>query len=295
MIQRPFGLKISDDFNDVQKKKITSLFNIIKNFIARYGFDDEEWAQAISSQYFLLCLSEQLQWKKKDYENLLNKCLSSFSITYTGDYVLDSNKLLITPAETSNIIECMKKEDAEDTYYLRSAKLSAKNINSQQMYLNFHYGLLIRIVSSEDTEILRAIKHSCLDNILSAKALDSSNGWYPYRVPWITARILISLKSVNYSSYPKVEKLNQAIDSAISSLFQRIDEKAAFWRSGVGEWVSKWESTALCLEALFIWDAIDEKKQRFEKLLNMLVQTKIDEAGWKQILVLIMKKQQTRL
>ena len=192
-----FGVQIANNNDNLEGKK-RSIIRRIRKIVARYGLADEEWAKAISSQYFLLSLAKRLNWGKKDYANLLNRCLASFSVTYTGDYVLDSEKLLITPDETSRIIRCMQEEDDSDSYYTHSAKMQAKNINSEQMYLNFHYGLLIKIVSSEDTEILRAIKHKCLDCLIAENALDASDGWYPYRVPWITARILISLKEVDY-------------------------------------------------------------------------------------------------
>lgn len=259
-----FGISINND-NRTMCQKITAK---IKKIIARYGLDDEEWAQAISSQYFLLCLAQQLKWEKKDYANLLNKCLSSFSVTYTGDYILDNEKLLITPNETNKIIQCMQEEDSNDDYYTHSAKMQAKNIDSEQMYLNFHYGLLIRIVSSENTEVLCAIKHKCLDRLMMECALDTSDGWYPYRVPWITARILISLKSIDYSSYSDKKQVDNVIKSSIASLYQRIDDKAPYWRSGVGKWVSKWEATGLCLEALFAWDAINDHKTEIKRILD---------------------------
>ena len=247
---------MSDNGNISQVK--SKIVKEIKKIVARYGLDDEEWSQAISSQYFLLCLAKKLKWAKKDYTNLLNKCLASFSVTYTGDYILDNEKLLITPDETTRIIKCMQEEDNEDNYYTHSAKMQAKNINSSQMYLNFHYGLLVRIVSSENTEVLCALKHKCLDRLINDNALDTSDGWYPYRVPWITARILISLEAIDYSSYPNKEVVDDIINTSINSLYQRIDEKAPYWRSGVGKWVTKWESTALCLEALYVWKTIDK-------------------------------------
>ena len=281
-----YGLTIDKTPNESNVKtkstqivtRCKSITQIIKRIVAKYGLDDEEWAEAISSQYFLLCLAKQLSWEKKDYANLLNKCLSSFSVTYTGDYILDNEKLLVTPDETNRIIECMQQEDDSDTYFTHSAKMQAKNIDSEQMYLNFHYGLLIRIVSSEDTEILRAIKHKCLDSLTEENALDISDGWYPYRVPWITARILISLREVDYSSYGGKEKLDRIITAAISSLYQRIDEDAAYWRSGVGEWVSKWESTALCLEALYTWDAIKGHEKEVKKIINYVCTDKNKES-----------------
>lgn len=262
-----YGIKVNNSNQTLSQRK-NNIVKKIKKIVAKYGLDDEKWAQAISSQYFLLCLAKQLNWSNKDYANLLNKCLSSLNVTYTGNYVLDSKRLLVTPDETNKIIRCMQDEDDNDDYYTHSAKMQAKNINSEQMYFNFHYGLLIRIVSSEDTGVLRAIKHKCLDCLMEESALDTSDGWYPYRVPWITARILISLKAIDYSSYPNKQQVDDVIKTSIESLYQRIDEKSPYWRSGVGKWVSKWESTALCLEALFTWDAINDHKAEIKRILD---------------------------
>lgn len=263
-----FGVNISNFQNIQGKKEATNIRKKIIKIVAKYGLDDTEWAQAISSQYFLLSLSRMLNCSTKDYRNLMNRCLSSFNVTYTGDYILDSDRLLITPDETNRIVECMKNEDIKDDYYTHSAKMSAYNIDSQQMYFNYHYGLLIKIVSSEDTEVLRALKHQCINCLLAESAIDSSGGWYPYRVPWISARILISLRSVDFDSYPDKSKLESYISEAIESLFQRIDEISPYWRSGVGEWVSQWESTALCLEAIYVWDAIHERLQDIERIIK---------------------------
>lgn len=263
-----YGFTVSDNASFQRPKKYADIIKNIKKIVAKYGLDDDEWAQAISSQYFLLCLAKQLNWSKKDYANLLNKCLSSFSVTYTGDYVIDNEKLLVTPNETNRIVACMQEEDDMDDYYTHSSKMQARKINAERMYMNFHYGLLVRIVSSENTDVLCAIKHKCLERLTDEEAIDTSDGWYPYRVPWITARILISLKAIDFRTYSEAKKIEKIIESAITSLYQRIDEKGAYWRSGVGKWVSKWESTGLCLESLYVWGAIKGHEIEIERIIN---------------------------
>lgn len=253
----PHGMNVSSIGNSKKTNRAKNIIDKVKKIVATYGLDDKSWAEAISSQYFLLCLAKQLHLEKHDYENLINKCLESFRVTYNFSLVLDDDKILITPEETERISKCMQEEDQNDSYFLRSAKMQAANINPQKMYQNFHFGLLVRNASTKHSVVLDKIKLLCLDRLDSEDALDASGGWYPYRVPWITGRILISLKSVDFGEYSNSKRLSGIIEDAIESLYQRINEDDAYWRSGVGDWVTKWESTALCLEAIFVWGSID--------------------------------------
>ena len=263
---KPIGITVECQSNSQELEKIKGK---LLRVLSIYGLEDSEWSQAVSSQYFLLCLAKQLGWGEKEYQDLLNKCLSNFNVTYGGDFILDDNRLLITPDETNKIIECMKEEDKTEKLYSHSAKQRAENIRSNQMHLNFHYGLLVRIVSLEDTEVMRAIKHKCLEKLICSNAIENSlGGWYPFRVPWITARILISLRYVNYDSFNDKNKLTRIIQKAIVSLFRHIDESTPFWRSGVGKWVSVWESTGLCLEAIYTWGKYREYQKEIEQVIN---------------------------
>lgn len=263
--------------DDATQKIRKSVIGKVKRIVAKYGLDDENWAEAISSQYFLLCLAQDLNLKKQDYENLIDKCLVPFRVTHKSELVLDSDKILITPSETNRILDCMQHEDDSDPYFTFSAKMQAKNIDPQVMYQNFHFGLLVRNASTEDTEILNKVKVFCLDKLTDSKVIDTSGGWYPYRVPWITGRILISLRNVDFSSYGRSEKLNGIISDAIDSLYQRINENASYWRSGVGNWVTNWESTALCLEALFVWEQIQSHEKEIKKILDYLFSNEVVE------------------
>lgn len=274
----PHGMNVSSTGKTSGSKnnKAKSIISKVKKIVAKYGLDDKSWAEAISSQYFLLCLARQLHLEKHDYENLINKCLEPFRVTYNFDLVLDDDKILITPEETERISRCMQEEDQNDSYFMRSAKMRAANIDPQKMYRNFHFGLLVRNASTKESDVLNKVKLLCLDRLNDDDVLDTSGGWYPYRVPWITGRILISLKAVDYSGYHEADNLCNIIDDAIDSLYQRIDEDDAYWRSGVGDWVTKWESTALCLEAIFVWDSIEAESHRkdVDKILSYICNEK---------------------
>ena len=265
------GMKASStgSANDFKTgNRARTMITKVKKIIRKYGLDDKSWAEAISSQYFLLCLAKQLKLEKHDYENLINKCLKPFRVTYEFELVLDDKEILITPEETDRITKCMQEEDEKDSYYKRSAKMQAVNINPQLMYQNFHFGLLVRNATTKESDVLNKVKTLCLNRLVSDESIDTSGGWYPYRVPWITGRILISLKAIDFSQYQNADKLDEIIDDAIDSLYQRINEDYAYWRSGVGDWVTKWESTALCLEALYVWDSMRDHLKEIERIIT---------------------------
>lgn len=260
------------------QEKIERLKKTIKKIMAKHGMDDSEWIRAISGQFFLLSLGRELNWhRRSDYEKLMNSCLSSFRVTYHGDFVLDEESLQVTPEETKHIMELMEEEDRQDNYFTRFPKTSAKNINSQLMYLNFHYALLLSIVSEEDSELFKILKNSCLEYLFSEKALDDSDGWYPYRVPWITARVLTNLKNVDYVDFANTHNIDAIINDALESLFQRIHEIKPIWRSGFGTWVTNWESTGLCLEALYKWDVVSKRTTEIRKIVSYVLSSEICE------------------
>ena len=254
------------------QNKAEVLKKTIKKIMAKHGMDDSEWIRAISGQFFLLSLGRELNWhRRSDYEKLMNSCPSSFRVTYNGDFVLDEKSLQVTPEETKHIMELMEEEDRQDNYFTKFPKTSAKNINSQMMYLNFHYALLLSIVSEEDSDLFKILKNSCLEYLFSEKALDDSDGWYPYRVPWMTARVLINLKGIDYTDFASKHDIDDIINDALESLFQRINEIKPIWRSGFGTWVTNWESTGLCLEALYNWDIISHRTTEIRKIVSYVL------------------------
>lgn len=263
--------------SDKSTKKELELLDSIKKIIKKHGIDDSEWTKAISGQFFLVSLTRLLKLnKKKNYENLMNACLASFKPTFSGTLKLDESSLQITPEETKKIIELMKEEDKNDNYFTIYKKTSANNIDSRLMYFNYHYALLLSIASEENNNVFLELKQQCLEHLFSDDSIDDSDGWYPYRVPWITARILTNLKDTDYSDFSD-RNIDSVIDDAIESLFQRIDDNKPIWRSGFGTWVSVWESTGLCLEALYKWDKIGVNEQKVKKVIDYVLSNDVIE------------------
>jgi len=271
-LENAYSGSVQKEINHLSDEALlcNNILERVQNLIATHGLDDDNWAKAISSQYFLVSLAKILNLtEQKDYLNLLNKFLSSFHYNIKGELILEKDHILITPEETEKIIHHMIEEDTKDDYYTQSKKMSAEKINATQMHNNYHYGLTLRIASAEKIQVLNEIKKVAIDKLIkSDNSLDEYGGWYPYRIPWITARILTSFKQCDRSD---VDNIDIIIQRALDSLIKRIYLEK-YWRSGVGIWVSRWESTALCLEALDKWDYIKSNETKIRKVLRHVIE-----------------------
>lgn len=253
--------------------------NKVRVIMKRHGVVDDRWAAAISSQYFLLLVIEELRLTLNDdaKNGLIDKCLESFSYKHDGRFVLSADRILITPDETKRIVECMQREDEETDFFSKYGHMKASNIDAKLMFMNFHYALLLRLVADGKAEGIKLIRDQCLDFLNADSSYELSGGWYSYRAPWLTARILITLKSIDLSSYTGKIGLQKKIDTALDSLIDRIDPELGYWRSGVGEWVSEWESTGLCLEALLDWNHKSLEDGRLSAVMKALTAPTVRE------------------
>jgi nucleoside phosphorylase len=271
---KPF---LSPEIKSYKNNKIIAENTVdeIRYIIANHGLDDETWAVAISAQYFLVGLAKVLSLNEnKDFFNLLNRFLSSFHYNIKGELILEKDHMLITPQETQRIVQYMAEEDKIDNYYRQSEKMMAEKIDANLMTIIYHYGLTLRISSAEKIKVLDEIRQLSLNKLLKMEnSLDEYGGWYPYRIPWITARILISLKESDTPEIDSSGSMNIIIQRALDSLVRRIYHNK-YWRSGVGMWVSQWESTALCLEALDRWDAIEKYDRKIKQVLDYSIEKK---------------------
>lgn len=256
------------------RKNIEKIFQEIRrqarSIIALHGLDDRDWLKALSSQYFLSEIALQLNLEQSDeYYNVIDAFLDFFSLKYNGTIELKNERILVTPDETERLRECMVNEDMEYAYFTLSSKTKAENINTQQLHENYLYGVALGISSKTNKKYLEAVHDLALNYLIYKKnppARDNHGGWYPYRIPWITARILISISKINIEGRNDEQHIRDVIDFSLESLISRIT-KDNIWRSGVGEWVSNIESTALCLESFLECD----KTLKYKALLEPIV------------------------
>lgn len=237
---------------DLSNDDKQAILSKIKTILDKHTLCDEKWTQAITSQNFLVDLAFVLNMTHdKSFEDLLDTFLESFVPQFSGGFKLNKKNILIIPDENKKLIDCMIEEDKMDSYY--SGTLSADKITDpDQIYRNYLYGTMINIATAANSNELNNVFDYCIGELLNESSMDSRGGWVHYRLPWITARILLGIHNVLKSSrFIKRDIFNKVIaqdKAALDSLIARIYDNK-YWRSGAGNWVSKWESTGLCLEA----------------------------------------------
>lgn len=276
------GVNASDDNKNKKKgtisilKKKDTIIELVKKILALHTLYDLNWVKAISSQYFLVGLAKIFQYSPEtnpDYKMLLEESFSSIKLCYHGGFKIDSNNILIIPDENKKLINCMLEEDKCDNYYHGTRLLASKIVKPDNIYKNYHNGLMVKISTAGTGSSFTAIQTVSLDELFKTEMLDSYGGWYHYRLPWITARILIGLRYVDFSKRSDRVNICKVIKQSINSLVDRINDN--HWRSGAGSWVSMWESTALCLEALFEYNAIHSNKVVVNGVINYVLEEDI--------------------
>ena len=265
--------QVSELFADLSSR--ARIIEKVTRIVASRGLDDATWATAISAQYFLVLLAQTLDMTEQpDYSRLMNRFLQSFTYQINDTVRLDEKHILVTPEETRKIAEHMLEEDKEDPHYVTAEKTAAENIDHERMQMNYLYGLTVAIAGAppRNSTILHALQAAAIDQLFYADegaSLDPYGGWVPYRVPWITGRILISLANMHITPRADYGYLQKVIDMALKSLFDRMVE-GTHWRSGCGTWLSNWESTGICLEALMSWDSRIQAARYREVIIHIL-------------------------
>lgn len=263
--------------NNTPSANLTDLLHEIKKLITHRGLDDKTLTKTIAAQYFVFDLAKKLKLtKNSDYQNLMDLFLKSFYIKVNNSIVFSEEVTRMTPKWLAKMKKSMLAEDNKDDYYSRFEKNAAQNIDMLLVRANFHYGLMTQMSRQLDypkSMILNLIQELAINRLIygnGKKPLDDHGGWYPQRMPWITARILTSLKKSGYHERNDrilIEEIAQkALDYLILSIY-----KNKYWRSGVGEWVTKWETTALCLEAIYAWEKINYYNIKILPVIRYLI------------------------
>lgn len=276
--------KKSDGFSN----QITLKLNA---YLRERSLSDPQWSKAISSQYFLIETANILNLTTiNSYQELEEEFFNTSCIFRKGVVQPSPQKILVVPDENEKLIERMQEEENSGKYY--KSRLRANKINTKEkkdrIFYNYYYGLMVGIINrfcTNDDYLnnYSEIRSIAISELFNSEAIDEADGWIHFRLPWITARILISLSSYSEktiidlissgafskSNITNINEYRIFIKKSADSLITRLHGKS-LWESGAGDWVTCWESTGLCLEALYSLNLIDEYKSEITNVINYL-------------------------
>ena len=168
---------------------------------------------------------------------------------------------------TDNIRRTMNQDEAQYDY---SETMLSYHIDYQRFHDNWLLGLLL------------GFEGLCLDGrddlkikyIASANKMQQANGsFYPERVCWVTARVIIGLSQCGLTFSDIVVKnacnwlVAQLVDkNLIKWEINSLD--CCGWRSGTGTWNSNEQITLMCLCALFSAQYPIRKNQKVSKIIQ---------------------------
>lgn len=197
-----------------------------------------------------------------EYKNVLNNFCSIFEV--------DNGKLKVkfdNIATTNDFEQIKLRMITEDYTSQHSSFEMGKDFDSRRAHKNWLLGLIVGL-KKELCEFGHAdIYKAAITDLFTGQ--DKNGFWYPRRIPWITARILIGLSQAGYdASCDKVSK-------GIKYLFSALDGNN-HWNAHTGGWNTIYETSSLCLEAIFRsgMKLNFQEKEGVNRVIEFLLQNK---------------------
>ncbi|WP_159104696.1 hypothetical protein [Plantactinospora sp. BB1] len=147
---------------------------------------------------------------------------------------------------TVHIAEAMRREDEILAQAGNPPEQPADQIDQMVAYQNWVLGLLLGLESSAPADFRDTTRIKQLV-AMAERAQEPAGSYYPGRVPWVTARVLIGMSQAGQrADNPLVSKSCRWL----IGLLGNDGRKVQWWRSGTGTWNSDEATTAMCLTAL---------------------------------------------
>lgn len=204
---------------------------------------DPTWGHAISSATFA-CEALGAVGKTREAKG---------SIEFVRDvYRLDGNRMSIDVSKLSTALDFeeirgrMRAEELTHLFVSTYSLETAENLNATLFHENWASGLVL--CAEEAIHDLNQASLRKLAESVEAR-MEEGGYFYPARVPWCTARVLIGLGRCgrNIENSPVVRR---AADWLIKPRREGGARESTFWSPGTGTWNNKIETTGLCIFAL---------------------------------------------
>lgn len=243
--------------NKTDVLSVSPLWNLMYEFqnnLKRQTELDPTWDNTPSSMYFVISTAKMLG-VVDEYKEVINALCSNFPL-HEGNVKIRYDIL----RTTNDFIKIKERMIEEDKIVEPSKYEFGKDIDLIRIHRNWLFGLLIGLKN-----ILIDYGYKEMINAVESALINSQQNegyWYPKRVPWVTARILIGLAEAGYS------KKDECIKRGVSYLISEV--RNCKWEAHTGGWNNEFETSSLCLEAL-IKCGIDCEKDLPKDVANYLL------------------------
>ncbi|MDR0752070.1 MAG: toll/interleukin-1 receptor domain-containing protein [Christensenellaceae bacterium] len=226
---------------------------------------DPSWSNTPSSMYFVLNTASLLG-VAEDYIDVLKSFCDKFSLSDQQPFISLKYDEIKT---TNDFLQIRTRMIDEDSISYLTDYETGSEFDCASAHKNWVLGLIVGLKK----ELIDAGYESLYDNAIKElfRIQNSEGFWYPKRVPWVTARIIIGLSQAGYSV------ANDHVKNAIDYFFNILGNNS-FWEAHTGGWNSIYETSSLCLEAIFRSGYYECNKQNeaVSRVTNYLLQNKGD-------------------
>lgn len=221
---------------------------------------DPTWGDAPSSMYFVLKVASLLGILP-EYKVVLENFCKKFEVC-SNQVVVKYDEI----ATTNDFYQIRKRMISEDENGFSKYE-TGTNFDCKRAHKNRLLGLIVGLKDE-----LYQYKHEDLYRAAISDLFAEQNkqgGWYPTRIPWITARILIGLSQAGFTV------TDEHINRGVSFLLEYV-RNTDHWEAHTGGWNTPYETSSLCLEAIYSSEVKlkGNKKERVEKVINYLFSEK---------------------
>lgn len=216
---------------------ISPLWNLMYEFqnnLKRQTKINPSWDNTPSSMYFVILTAEMLG-VVDEYKDVINALCANFSLC-EGRIEIRYDIL----KTTVDFVKIKERMIEEDKVYSSTEYESGDSINLLEIHRNWLYGLLMGLKNVLVDYGYQNLVKNIEDELIRSQ--DESGYWYPKRVPWVTARILIGLAEAGYSIK------DECIQKGVTYLMSTVQNSK--WEAHTGGWNNTFETSSLCLEAL---------------------------------------------
>lgn len=216
-------------------------FDAVVERVERQQAADPTWGNTPSSSMFVTILLTEIG-KAKLATPSLEFLRSHWSVSEERLQIDVSG--LSTVVDFDIIRQRMLEEDRDSLPFIGVE--TAVEVNIERFHKSWLSGLILGAEAAAETPRM-PLEH--LASLVEQEQIRTSGAFYPHRVPWCTARVLLGLaacgRSINTS-----HTVSRAVDWLLRDRQDGGASSGGIWRAGTGSWNNPIETTALVLLAV---------------------------------------------